>query len=342
MPDHVSLDGLLDELDGLALRPALDLVRACAEADGIDLTVSRLLAGAQREVGRRWELDRWTIAQEHAATAIVDAALAQLHLWADEHTRPSGPHLALVCAEGEWHVTPARMAALRFQVRGWRVTFLGASTPADHLARTLDELRPDVVGVSCTLPVHLPGARRVVQTAHADGFPVVAGGAALGDDDRRARAIGADGGGGDLDELEMQARRWLDCWVRPAVPSPPPSTEVARLVRVGPTVIEAALADVVAVTDTPVGTPQDRTREDLRWILRFVAASVDVDDPRVVQDFLTWVEGVLVVRGVPPRALVAGLDALARHLDDDLHAAHHVLAAGRTWVRDRVWEPSVA
>ena len=340
MSEDAWLDGLLGELEGLSMTPALDRVRACAEMRGIDTTVDRLLASAQREVGRRWEVDEWTVAQEHAATAIVDAALAQLHLWADEHTGPSGPHLALVCAQGEWHVTPARMAALRFQARGWHVTFLGASTPTDHLVRTLEEVRPDVVGVSCTLPVHLPGARRVVEAAHACGFPVLAGGAALGHDERRARALGADGGGGELDVLESQARRWLDRWVRP-LPSPASSTEVARLAGVGPAVVEAALTDVVAATSTPPGPPQDRTREDLRWILRFVAASVDVDDPRVVQDFLTWTEGVLLARGVPPRALVAGLDALARHLDGDLHAAQHLLAAGRTWLLERVWEPTV-
>ncbi len=182
------------------------------------------------------------------------------------------------------------------------------------------------------MPAHLPGSGGRDRARRR-----IPGGAALG-----RGAIGADGGGGELDTLEVQARRWLDRWVRPAAPSPGHSTELARLAQVGPAVVEAAFVDLVGEPRIPPRAPQARTREDLRWILRFVAASVAVDDPRVVQDFPTWAQGVMVVRGVPPQLLVTGLEALARHLDEDLHVAHDVLAAGRTWVLDRVWEPSVA
>jgi methanogenic corrinoid protein MtbC1 len=53
----------------------------------------------------------------------------------------------VTCAEGEWHSLPARMVAEVLRLHGWQVTFLGASTPADHLRRLLTE-----VGIVVTDP----------------------------------------------------------------------------------------------------------------------------------------------------------------------------------------------
>ena len=335
MSPELPLDAVIEHLSSLAMRPTLDLVRVCADRHGVDATVVGLLGAAQQEVGRRWEFGEWTVAQEHAATAIVDAAVAQLHLRVDEHTPPTGPHLALVCAEGEWHVTPARMAAVRFLDRGWHVTFLGASTPGPHLARTLGVLRPDVVGVSCTLPANLPGIRNVADVAHGLGLPVLAGGRALGVDDRRARALGADAGGADLDVLEDIARSWLDGWVAREDPVPVAWASADRLATTREMVVAAALDDLARLPNASWAhdpRARERVRDDLRWILRFVEVSLDVGDPSVLHEFLGWLQGLLAVHAVPVQALAAGIDRLAAHLDPELEAPRAALLAGRRWL----------
>lgn len=339
-PDTLPLDELLGHLDSLDLRGAMELVHACADDHGVDATVVGLLAAAQHEVGRRWAFGEWTVAQEHAATAIVDAAIAQLHLWVDEHAPRTGPHMALVCAEGEWHVTPARMAALRLLDRGWHVTFLGASTPSDHLARTLGALRPDVVGVSCTMSVHLPGVRRVAAVAHAEGLPVVAGGAALGEGRARAEAIGVDAGGTDVDDVDVAARRLLDRWVAHDLSLAEPGPERQADHAAYELVVSAALADLAtapgaAWADDP--RARDRVRDDLRWILRFLEAARDVADPSVFRDFLDWLQGVLIVHGVPVAALTAGLDRLAHHVGAEDEDARRLLHAGAAWIEQGEW-----
>lgn len=318
MPDPAPLDALLDSVGALDSDRALRLVEQAAADLGTEAAVTDLLAAAQQEVGRRWEFGQWTISQEHAATAIVDSALSLL----SARLAPTdGPRMAVVCAEGEWHVTPARMASLRLRGRGWQVMFLGASTPGPHLARTLDAMQPDVLAVSCTMPHNLPGARRTVEVAHEQGLPVLAGGAAFGTDGHRWRSIGADTGGTDLDLLEATGRTWLDTSVELRAGQPHHRDEVARLRQDHEQVVAAACADLLADHPWLTAAPQehlDRTVEDLGWIVEYLTVALDVDDPSVLTDLLRWLEGLLTVRGVPRDALTAGLRAIEHHLDPSL------------------------
>jgi hypothetical protein len=53
-----------------------------------------------------------------------------------------------------------------------------------------------------------------------------------------------------------------------------------------------------------------RTQEDLVFIVRFLAATLLAADHAIFGDFLDWLRNLLVQRGVPPQALIAGLEAL--------------------------------
>src|SRR5690606_13293472 len=50
----------------------------------------------------------------------------------------------------------------------------------------------DSLAVSCNLPIFFPGVARLVNAAHEVSVPVIVGGRAFGDDDRRAARLGAD------------------------------------------------------------------------------------------------------------------------------------------------------
>ena len=72
-------------------------------------------------------------------------------------------------------------------MRGFAVSFLGASAPADHVASFLSRRRPDALAVSCAMAPFFGGVIRLADAAHRHGIPVLAGGQALG----RAQARGA-------------------------------------------------------------------------------------------------------------------------------------------------------
>src|SRR4051794_41555605 len=91
--------------------------------------VRSVLAPSQEEVGRRWERADWTVAQEHAATAVADAALATL-LWTASgrgQGRVGPDRMVLACVENEWHSFPGRLAAADVLDSSMDVTFLGPS-----------------------------------------------------------------------------------------------------------------------------------------------------------------------------------------------------------------------
>jgi methanogenic corrinoid protein MtbC1 len=317
-----------------AVRQALGLLQAGATVHEL---IQGLLGPAQAEVGRRWELNQWNVADEHAATAISDAVLGAL-TWRIGTAEDQG-HVVVTCAEGEWHSLPARMAAEVLRVHGWLVTFLGASTPADHLRRFLAEVGAVGVVVSCSVPIFLGGAQRSIQAAQSAEVPVLVGGRAFGPDDLRARRLGADGWAPDA----VAAARLLGGWRRqpPAVSRRPAGTrdaEPLELEAARPELVEAAMSELFLRFPPLAGYSEAqlaRTREDLGYILQFLEAALLTDDPRIFLDeFLPWLTRVLTSRGLPSGVVTVGLDALGAVLDG-YPRSRELIARGRQLASDR-------
>lgn len=105
-----------------------------------------VLAPLQREVGERWHAGSLTIAEEHLVTqAARQRVITLLH----QAPRRSKRHVVCACFPKEDHELGLMGAALRFRHAGWRVTFLGARTPVEHLARVVRVVQPQVVALSC-------------------------------------------------------------------------------------------------------------------------------------------------------------------------------------------------
>jgi DNA-binding transcriptional MerR regulator/methylmalonyl-CoA mutase cobalamin-binding subunit len=104
-----------------------------------------LLVPLQREVGERWHSGSLTVAEEHLVTqAARQRVLTLLH----QAPRRARRHVVCACLPLEDHELGLMGAALRFRHAGWRVTFLGARTPAEHLGRVVRAVQPDLVALS--------------------------------------------------------------------------------------------------------------------------------------------------------------------------------------------------
>jgi methanogenic corrinoid protein MtbC1 len=317
-----------------AVRQALDLLESGAPVQEL---IQGLLAPAQAEVGRRWEANQWSVADEHAATAISDAVLGAL-AWRIETDEDQG-HVVVTCAEGEWHSLPARMAAEVLRTHGWQVTFLGASTPADHLRRFVAQVDAVGVVVSCSVPIFLGGAQRSVQAAQSAGVPVLVGGRAFGPDDLRARRLGADGwtphAAAAADLLAGWRQQPPEVGERPAGmrDAEPLELEAARA-----ELVEAAMSELFLRFPPLAGyseTQLARTREDLGYILQFLEAALLADDPRLfLEEFLPWLTRVLTSRGLPAGVVAVGLEALGAVVDP-FPRSRELLAQGRQLAADR-------
>nr|MDT0658412.1 cobalamin-dependent protein [Micromonospora sp. DSM 115978] len=280
-----------------ATRLALDLLDAGTSPT--DVLVD-LVAAAQREVGERWRVGRWSVAQEHAATHVserVVSAVADRIRPADHRGR-----VVLACVEGEWHALAARIVAEVLRSDGWEVTFLGASVPPRQLVSYLHQTGPDAVLLSCLQASRLVRAARVIEGCRLAGVPVVAGGPGFGPDGRWATVVGAAAWGATArDAARLLAGRVFAATDVGAAPGAGGDEHLTVLRR------RHELVDLATRIAEPAEDEQDSVATEAGHLVDALAAAIRVGDPTLVTDFVRWQGGVLAARGTTPGLLDAVL-----------------------------------
>lgn len=130
------------------------------------------------EIGRLWQVNRISVAQEHLATAIIERQMGELHPYFRPRLRRQR-RIVLGCAPDEWHRVGIRMVADFFEAEGWDVIYLGAAVPIPAFVDAIKIAQPDLVGISAAMVFHLPHVTHLVRALHAadlDGIPLMVGG----------------------------------------------------------------------------------------------------------------------------------------------------------------------
>ncbi|MFI8404641.1 B12-binding domain-containing protein [Streptomyces sp. NPDC085463] len=297
-----------------------------------------VIAPVQERVGIEWAADRITVAQEHAATAINERAMAALaHR---QSARPSQSahrgRVTVACIDGEWHSFPARLVSETLRLRGWHVDYLGAQTPTPHLVAHLHRTGSDAVLLSGSLPTRLPTAHAAITACQAIGVPVMAGGRAFGPDGRYAHALGVDRWASDArtaaTALEAGLDRPAPAAIRQTIDDLPhlEDQEYTLVIQNRAQLIKQTLADLedlFPAMRTYSAAQRDRTTEDLAHIVDFLATALYVDDAELFTTFTAWTAGILTARHVPVASLRLGLDVLAGQLRDFPRALTFLTAA---------------
>ncbi|MFC7530705.1 B12-binding domain-containing protein [Actinoplanes sp. GCM10030250] len=318
LADHyLTLIGDGDEHGATALVGALLDSGTAAQRVIVDL-----IAPTQGRVGELWAANEWSVAREHAATAVSERALAAVAVRTT--VPPARGRITLACVDGEWHGLPARMLAELLRLDGWRVDFLGASVPGRHLITHLHQTGPDAVALSCMIPTRLPRAHAAITACRAAGVPVIAGGRGFGPDGRYAQRLGADAWAATGEEAVVLL---ATDWPPPYVPDVPfldadsflGDEEYTHLVRSRPQLIATAMGRLAAAY--PVAHHYDHgqleaTAEDLGHIADFLAAALYVGEEQIFTGFVDWTRDVLAARGVPLAALRAGMRLIRDQLID--------------------------
>jgi methanogenic corrinoid protein MtbC1 len=121
---------------------------------------------SQQEIGRLWQTNRITVAQEHYCTAATQMIMSQLYPRIFAGPRINRLFVA-ACVGGDLHEIGMRMVADFFEMDGWDTVFLGASVPGPDLIRTLQDRKPDVLGISVTLTAHVGAVRQMISDIRA-------------------------------------------------------------------------------------------------------------------------------------------------------------------------------
>lgn len=298
----------------------------------LDEVLRGLVIASQRRVGELWASNGWTVAREHAATAISESVVRRLGATVPMPTE--GPLLTVGCVEREWHALPALVVALTLKARGCRVTYLGASTSRDHLVSAILDTGPHAVLLSASLASALPRVRRQVEAVRGTGTPVVLGGRALDSRGVRAQRLGATAYA-PTPEDALALLPSLPVHVPPAGPLRHAGAVEARSIEAES---DSISRDVVLATAARLGgEPEDTTTssEDWRLVLSAfaphlvdcVAGALLTEDSTVYSETRAWLNQVLTGRGAAPEAVTVLEAALAQRLHDHPEAVR-LLADG--------------
>lgn len=169
-----------------------------ARLAGMDIGTIYLevLQPALREIGALWQRNEISVAVEHLATGITEAAMANLYQEVFAEVKEDGPTLLAAAAETERHVVGLRMVCDLLELEGWQTVLLGASVPVESLVAMAHQLRPAAVALSATIAPHAPQVRNAIaalRAAELEPVPVIAvGGRLFLDNPELATRLGAD------------------------------------------------------------------------------------------------------------------------------------------------------
>jgi MerR family transcriptional regulator, light-induced transcriptional regulator len=174
--------------------------RALARSGSLQEAEVHVIQPAMYEIGRLWQENKVSVAQEHLASAIAQTLMAQGYsLIAPTDTVDRSALFA--CPAGNHHAIGLRMVADAFEYAGWTVHFLGADTPSAALIQHARAFNPDIIGLSASLPYQLKGVRETVvalrEALGPDCPRIVVGGLVLNQFPGLAEAIGVEMLGAD-------------------------------------------------------------------------------------------------------------------------------------------------
>lgn len=122
-------------------------------------------------VGELWENNRITVANEHLATSITESLLnlAYPSIFA---TNRIGKKALISCSANEFHQIGGKMVADILELNGWDGHFLGANTPAEDMAKYIQEVKPDLLGLSLSILSNIDHLIRCIEAVKTD-FPTM-------------------------------------------------------------------------------------------------------------------------------------------------------------------------
>lgn len=167
----------------------------------------------QREIGRLWQNNEISVAEEHYCTASTQALMAQFYPQILATPR-IGRKVVVACVGNELHEIGTRMVADFFEMDGWDGVYLGANTPSQALVDMVCRERPDMVALGVTMTYHLGTARELLDRLRGDerctNVKILVGGYVFQLRPELWRTIGADGCAADASEAVAAANRLID------------------------------------------------------------------------------------------------------------------------------------
>ena len=129
-------------------------------------------------IGKLWQTNQVSVAQEHLVTAIIERQMGDLHsLFKPKEAKSKT--LVIGAVDRENHRVGVRMVADFFEQDGWTVHYLGAAVPTKTFLAMAREMEADLIGLSSQMIFHLEAITDFVHQLDdfgLSGIPIMAGG----------------------------------------------------------------------------------------------------------------------------------------------------------------------
>ena len=313
---YLDLAGRSDVDDAVEL--CLSLLDRGASAEEVTLG---LLRPAQREIGELWALGAWSVAQEHAASAVTDAALAAIS--AAVPARTTGGLVAVACPSSEWHGLAARMVTQLLRWRGVAADYIGTLASDAALEELLTERRPQALALSCTMMSSLPAVARAVDVAARRETAVLGGGWGFGRGGRYAGAVGVAAWEHNVSRVVRLLASWDTTGPPTGQQAAPEPLAYRRLLRHRDD-MAGQLADRLRVDDADPGS-QEILSDAVAQVTALALAAARIGQASILDEGIGDLVAVLAPRGGPlaaaadrlPRAARAVFTRVAQHSNPD-------------------------
>ncbi|MFP5212622.1 MAG: B12-binding domain-containing protein [Acidobacteriota bacterium] len=204
------LEALLRGERHRASRLVLDAVEGGTPLRDIHLSIFQ---PTQYEIGRLWQMNRLSVAQEHYCTAATQLIMSQLYPYLFS-TERIGKRLVATCIGGKLHEIGVRMVADFFEIEGWDTYYVGANTPVESILRTIGEQKADLLAISATMTFHIGSMIELIDRVQLSNVEkkvkILVGGYPFNISPDLWRRVGADGVARDAEEAVRVGRRLVE------------------------------------------------------------------------------------------------------------------------------------
>ena len=194
------LEALLRGERHIASRIILDAVQG---GSGIKDIYIHVFQRSQYEIGRLWQMNQVSVAQEHYCTAATQLVMSQLYSYIFSVERQDHS-LVATCVGGDLHEIGVRMVADFFEMEGWDTYYLGANSPTPSILQELKERNAEILAISATMTFHVRAVKEVIAAVRSNetfqNVKIIVGGYPFNVERSLWKSVGADSYAHDADD----------------------------------------------------------------------------------------------------------------------------------------------
>lgn len=156
----------------------------------------KILRTVLHDIGSKWEKGELDVTTEHIASNTARVLISSIMMSIEKEANGDPERnsmkkkkkmkddvIFICCPEGELHHTSALVLESVLRRRGYRVINASPSSPSGSILHYIDDLKPDLIMVSVTLPDNIGAAKRLVteisNMVDRNQVSIIAGGSAF-------------------------------------------------------------------------------------------------------------------------------------------------------------------